>query len=105
MRKENGKMIGVVMDEKNAEAIENFASCLPEWHIGRIFMEECVEEYRKRKLDMAQRYGKTPEIETGAVRIGVYCQNEIYDYLETPGVREYFDSMGSDFVEQEATQK
>lgn len=105
MRKRNGKMIGIVMDEKDAEAIEHFASYLPEWHIVRIFMEECAKEYRKKKSNMTRRYEGTSGTEIGAVRIGIYRQNEICDYLETPKVREYFDSMGSYFVEQEATQK
>ena len=95
-----GKMIGIMIDENDVSLVKKFAGKLPEYHVGKIFVNACVKEYEAKKAAMEARHQDEAGMDFGGVRVKVYCLAEAVKYFDTAEAREYFESVKCDFAEQ-----
>ena len=94
-----GKTIRVVICNDDARAIESKLDMLPDYHIAKVFMSNCVIAHDERQQAYADELvseGKEPSI-LGTVPFPIFCANEVFEYLDSAD--NVFDN-APDFIEQ-----
>ncbi len=78
-----GKTIRVVICNDDARAIESKLDMLPDYHIAKVFMSNCViahDERQQAYADELASEGKDRAL-LGTVSFPIFCANEVFKYL------------------------